>query len=191
MSARVGVVALQGDVREHAVAVEHAIAEPVETSAIRRPEEVAACDVIILPGGESTTISRLLDETGIDQAIIDHVASDKPMLATCAGLIVAAHDANDDRIQTLGLLDVTVDRNAYGSQRDSFEAPVKLAGDTEPFPGVFIRAPRITDAGTASVIATYEDEPVAVRDGVVLGASFHPELTGDPRVHRAVLADKQ
>jgi 5'-phosphate synthase pdxT subunit len=137
-----------------------------------------------LPGGETTTISRLLARQGIDDEIRAHVAAEKPVLATCAGLIVAARDANDERVTTLDVLDVAVDRNAFGRQRDSFEALVDVAGLDDPFPAVFIRAPAVTETGPdVSVLATVDGRVVAVQQGPVLGTAFHPELTGDSRVH--------
>jgi 5'-phosphate synthase pdxT subunit len=188
-----GVVAVQGDVSEHAAAVERAAAaadEVVEVREVRAPGVVPECDVLLMPGGESTTISRLLAEGGVDDEVRAHVADGGPVLATCAGLIVASRDAKDDRVDTLDLLDVTVDRNAFGRQVDSFEAPVDVAGldGDEPFPAVFIRAPVIDEVGPeATVLARFDGRPVAVRQGPVVGTSFHPELTTDTRVHELAL----
>ncbi|PSP84767.1 pyridoxal 5'-phosphate synthase glutaminase subunit PdxT [Halobacteriales archaeon QS_1_68_17] len=186
MTLTAGVVAVQGDVSEHAAAIERAASargETAEVREIRRAGIAPDCDVLLLPGGESTTISRLLAREGIDREIRDHVAAGRPVLATCAGLIVASRDANDDRVETLDLLDVTVERNAFGRQKDSFEAPLDVAGLDDPFPAVFIRAPLIESVGDAEVLATWEGRPVAVRDGPVVGTSFHPELTDDDRIH--------
>ena len=184
---RAGVVAVQGDVSEHAAAIRRAGAahgEDVDVVEIRQSGTVPDCDVLLLPGGESTAISRLLSREGIDAEIRDHVAAGKPVLATCAGLIVAASDANDDRVDTLDLVDATVDRNAFGRQVDSFEAPLPVAGFEEPFPTVFIRAPVIDEVGEGvEVLATWEGDPVAIRDGPVIGTAFHPELTADSRIH--------
>ncbi|MFB6091955.1 MAG: pyridoxal 5'-phosphate synthase glutaminase subunit PdxT [Haloquadratum sp.] len=184
---RAGVVAVQGDVSEHAAAIRRAGAahdEDVDVIEIRQSGHVADCDVLLLPGGESTAISRLLAREGIDDEIRGHVAAGKPVLATCAGLIVAARDAKDERVDTLGVLDVTVDRNAFGRQVDSFEAPLDVVGLAEPFPAVFIRAPAIDEVGDGvEVLARWEGRPVAVRDGPVVGTAFHPELTGDSRIH--------
>jgi 5'-phosphate synthase pdxT subunit len=186
MTLKAGVVAVQGDVSEHAAAIGRA-AEAHGTTAevveIRESGIVPECDLLLLPGGESTTISRLLQREGIAAEIVDHVAADKPVLATCAGLIVAATDANDDRVDTLDLLDVTVERNAFGRQKDSFEAPLDVTGLADSFHAVFIRAPVIADAGETEVLATWDGRPVAVRDGPVVGTAFHPELTEDSRVH--------
>ncbi|MFD1684094.1 pyridoxal 5'-phosphate synthase glutaminase subunit PdxT [Halobellus litoreus] len=184
---RAGVVAVQGDVTEHAAAIRRAGAahgEDVEVVEIRQSGRVPDCDVLLLPGGESTAISRLLAREGIDREIREHVAAGKPVLATCAGLIVASRDANDERVETLDLLDVTVDRNAFGRQVDSFEAPLDVAGFDEPFPAVFIRAPAIDEVGDGvEVLAEWDGRPVAVRDGPVVGTAFHPELTDDSRIH--------
>jgi 5'-phosphate synthase pdxT subunit len=185
---RAGVIAVQGDVSEHAAAIEQAATahgEEAEVVEIRDSGIVPECDVLLLPGGESTTISRLLAREGIDAEISEHVAAGKPVLATCAGLIVAARDAKDERVQTLDLLDVTVDRNAFGRHKDSFEAPLEVADLGAPFPAVFIRAPLIDQVGPdVEVLATWDDDPVAVREGPVVGTSFHPELTDDVRIHR-------
>lgn len=191
MSTCVGVVAVQGDVPEHAAAMERALDGDVTTRAIRDAGTIPACDIVVLPGGESTTISRLIRDGGLDEELREHVAAGKPLLATCAGIIVAASEANDERIHSLDFLDVTIDRNAFGRQRESFEAPIAVEGVPEPYPGVFIRAPKITDIGGADVLATFGDEPVAVRQDSVVGACFHPELTTDPRFHRRALAAVQ
>jgi len=192
MSVTAGVVAVQGDVSEHVAAVERVARESghdVTVHEIRESGVVPDCDWLSMPGGESTTISRLLHEEGIAPEIVDHVAAGKPLLATCAGLIVAATDPNDDRVTSLGLVDVTVERNAFGRQADSFEAPLDVAGLDEPFHAVFIRAPVIDEVGDAEVLAEWDGDPVAVRDGPVLATSFHPELTGDDRLHRLAFLD--
>ena len=192
-----GVIAVQGDVSEHAAAIERAARahdEAADVVEIRQSGTVPDCDVLLMPGGESTAISRLLRREGIDEEIREHVAAGKPVLATCAGLIVASTDAKDERVETLDLLDVTVDRNAFGRQKDSFEAPLDVNGLDSPFPAVFIRAPLIDEIGDGSgapvndgneveVLARWEDDPVAVRQGPVVGTSFHPELTADSRIH--------
>src|SRR6056297_1595007 len=187
MSLTAGVVAVQGDVSEHGAAVERAAdahGRGVDVVEIRQSRTVPDCDLLVLPGGESTTISRLLHSEGIAPEIEAHVADGKPVLATCAGLIVTATDAEDDRVDPLGLVDVTVERNAFGRQKDSFEAPLDVAGLDDPFPAVFIRAPLIDDVGDGvEVLASWDGRPVAVRDGPVVGLSFHPELTGDGRLH--------
>ncbi len=187
---KAGVVAVQGDVSEHARAIRRAgdaNGQSVEVVEIRESGIVPTCDVLLLPGGESTTISRLLVQEGIDEEIRRHVEAGKPVLATCAGLIVASRDAKDDRVQELDVLDVTVDRNAFGRQTDSFEASLPVAGLDEPFPAVFIRAPVIDEVSeTVERLAEWNGDPVAVRDGPVVATSFHPELTGDARLHELV-----
>ncbi len=184
---KAGVIAVQGDVAEHAAAVRNAATahgESAEVVTIRDSGTVPDCDVLLMPGGESTTISRLIHREGIASEIRDHVADGKPILATCAGLIVCSRDAKDDRVDALGVVDVSVDRNAFGRQKDSFEAPVPVEGLAEPFHAVFIRAPVIDDVGDGvETLSTVDGRSVAVRDGPVVATSFHPELTDDPRVH--------
>ncbi|WP_281195610.1 pyridoxal 5'-phosphate synthase glutaminase subunit PdxT [Halorubrum sp. F4] len=184
---KAGVIAVQGDVAEHAEAVRRAATahgESAEVVEVRDSGIVPDCDVLLMPGGESTTISRLIHREGIADEIRDHVEAGKPVLATCAGLIVLSRDAKDDRVDALGLVDVSVDRNAFGRQKDSFEAKVPVDGLDEPFHAVFIRAPLIDDVGEGvETLARVDGRPVAVRDGPVLATSFHPELTDDSRVH--------
>ncbi|WP_135365997.1 pyridoxal 5'-phosphate synthase glutaminase subunit PdxT [Halosimplex halophilum] len=186
MTIRAGVVAVQGDVSEHADAIRRAAAgrgAEAEVVEIRQSGVVPDCDILLMPGGESTAISRHLHREGIAPEIEAHVADGKPVLATCAGLIVAAADPNDDRVDSLGLVDVSVERNAFGRQADSFEAPLDVAGLDEPFPAVFIRAPVIDSVGDVEVLAEWDGRAVAVRDGPVVATSFHPELTDDARIH--------
>ena len=182
-----GVVAVQGDVSEHADAITRAAeshGHEVEVVEVRRSGLVPDCDLLSMPGGESTTISRLLHREGIAEEVVAHVEAGKPLLATCAGLIVASRDARDERVRTLGVLDVAVDRNAFGRQRDSFETALPVEGLDAPFPAVFIRAPAIAEVGDdVSVLAEYDGRPVAVSQGPVLGTAFHPELTADDRIH--------
>ncbi len=192
MTLTAGVVAVQGDVAEHAAAIERAAREHDQAVTVREIREsgiVPECDLLALPGGESTTISRLLHNEGIASEIEAHVDAGKPLLATCAGLIVAAREANDDRVDELGVLDVSVERNAFGRQKDSFEAPLAVSDLETPFPAVFIRAPVIADAGDCAVLARWDDRPVAVRDGPVLATAFHPELTPDSRIHSLAFFD--
>jgi len=194
MTLTAGVVAVQGDVAEHADAITRAAAahdREVDVIEVRRSGLVPDCDLLSMPGGESTTISRLLHREGIDDEVVAHVEAGKPLLATCAGLIVASRDARDERVRTLGVLDVTVDRNAFGRQRDSFETALSVEGLDDPFPAVFIRAPAIAEVGDGvSVLAEYGGRPVAVRQGPVLGTAFHPELTGDGRIHDLAFFDR-
>jgi 5'-phosphate synthase pdxT subunit len=187
MTIRAGVVAVQGDVSEHAEAIRRvarAHGENAEVVEIRQSGLIPDCDVLLLPGGESTTISRLVQQEKLAEEIEAHADADKPILATCAGLILVSTDAGDDRVETLDLLDVTVERNAFGRQRDSFEAPLSVTELDDPFPAVFIRAPVIDAVSEGvEVLATWDDNPVAVRQGSVVGLSFHPELTADSRIH--------
>src|SRR5918994_3153918 len=172
---RIGVLALQGAFREHAQMLRRLGAEVVE---VRLPEELEGLDGLVIPGGESTTIMRLARIYRLDEAIRGYRGA---ILGTCAGMIVL------DRAH-LGLADLEVDRNAYGRQVRSFEADVELTGEEHPLRGVFIRAPRIRDAGAGvEVLGTLDGEPVLVRDGRLLLASFHPELTDDTRVHERFL----
>jgi pyridoxal 5'-phosphate synthase pdxT subunit len=174
-SPRIGVLALQGAFREHAAALRKLGAEVVE---VRLPEEVDDVDGLVIPGGESTTIMRLAGLYGLDSAIRSYGGA---IFGTCAGLIVLDRDHLD-------LADLEVDRNAFGRQVKSFEADVQLAGDEIPLRGVFIRAPRIRDLGTGvDVLGELDGEPVLVRDGRLLLASFHPELTDDLRIHELFL----
>ena len=145
---------------------------------IRKPEELAGLDGLVVPGGESTTFMRLMRLYGLDEAIREF---ERPILGTCAGMIVLDRDH-------LGLVDLVVDRNAYGRQVASFEADLRLAGEDEPLRGVFIRAPRVRSTGErVEVLAELEGEPVLAREGRILVASFHPELTEDTRVHERFL----
>jgi 5'-phosphate synthase pdxT subunit len=193
MTLTVGVVAVQGDVSEHGAAIEAAASaagERADVREVRTSGVVPACDVLLLPGGESTTISRLLRQQGIDEEIREHVAAGKPLLATCAGLIVVSGDAKDERVETLDLLDVTVDRNAFGRQVDSFEASIDVEGLDDPFPAVFIRAPLVDEVGEdVEVLAEWDGRVVAVRQGPIVATSFHPELTSDDRIHRLAFFD--
>jgi 5'-phosphate synthase pdxT subunit len=172
---RIGVLAVQGNFREHAAMLRRLGAEVAE---VRKPEELAGLDGLVVPGGESTTFIRLMRLYGLDEAIRDF---EQPILGTCAGMIVLAREH-------LGLLNVQVDRNAYGRQVASFEADLALAGEERPLRGVFIRAPRVREAGEeVEVLAEHEGEPVLLRDGHIIVASFHPELTEDTRVHELFL----
>ncbi|WP_455354936.1 pyridoxal 5'-phosphate synthase glutaminase subunit PdxT [Streptomyces sp. SYSU K217416] len=180
----IGVLALQGDVREHliALAAADAVARPV-----RRPEELAEVDALVIPGGESTTMSKLAVLFGLLEPLRERVRAGMPVYGTCAGMIMLADkllDGRDDQ-ETLGGIDMIVRRNAFGRQNESFEAAIEFAGiEGGPVEGVFIRAPWVESVGGAvDVLATYDGHTVAVRQGHVLATSFHPELTGDHRVH--------
>ncbi len=190
---RPGVLALQGDVPEHLAALGRlpGVAAP---SPVRAPADLDAIDALFLPGGESTTIARLLKASGLWEALSVRLARGLPVLATCAGLILLARELepapSGPNPPTLGVLDVLVRRNDYGSQRESFEDAVRVEGlEGGPFPGVFIRAPRILKVGPgARPFAWCGGEVVGVRAGSTWGLSFHPELSSDPRIHAAFLA---
>jgi 5'-phosphate synthase pdxT subunit len=168
---KIGVLALQGNFREHAAMLRRLGAEPVE---VRKPEQLEGLDGLVVPGGESTTFLRLMRLYGLEEAIRSF---EQPIFGTCAGLIVLGRDH-------LGLVDVEVARNAYGRQVHSFEADLDLAGEGEPLRGVFIRAPRVMATGDdVEVLAELDGEPVLLRQGRFLVATFHPELTDDTRVH--------
>jgi pyridoxal 5'-phosphate synthase pdxT subunit len=172
---KIGVLAVQGNFREHAAMLRRLGAEVVE---VRLPEQLPGLDGLVVPGGESTTFMRLMRLYGLDEALRSFAA---PVFGTCAGMIVL--DRNH-----LGLVDLEVARNAYGRQTSSFEADLGLAGEATPLRGVFIRAPRVLDAGPeVEVLAAHDGDPVLARQGRFLVASFHPELTDDTRVHERFL----
>ncbi|MBS1676847.1 MAG: pyridoxal 5'-phosphate synthase glutaminase subunit PdxT [Actinobacteria bacterium] len=177
---KVGVLALQGDFEAHARTLRGLGAEAVE---VRTPEQLEGLDGLVIPGGESTTMTRLIASAGIEPALRAHHEAGRPILGTCAGMIVcdAAH---------LGFIDVTARRNAFGRQLQSFEADLEVTGaGEEPLRAVFIRAPWVERTGEGvEVLATWEGHPVAVRDGSVLASAFHPELTEDPRFHAIFMA---
>lgn len=184
---RIGVLAVQGAVREHIAAIREVGAEPVE---VRLPRDLVDLDALILPGGESTTMRRLIDAYGLREPILSLARAGAPMLGTCAGMILLADRLTDGEEPVFSLLDVEVRRNAYGRQLDSFEADLAMpeAGD-EPLHGVFIRAPVVVAVGPAAEVLARDPDgrPVAVRQGRVLATAFHPELTPDRRVHRLLL----
>jgi 5'-phosphate synthase pdxT subunit len=187
---KLGVVALQGAFREHVEALQ---ALGADVTLVKRPQHLAGVDALVLPGGESTTIDKLLDTSGLRYPLTDALRDGLPALATCAGLIVLASEVTDGRPdqRPLGLLDVTVRRNGYGRQRESFEADLIVAGMTGGrFRGVFIRAPKVERAGGAvRVLAELDDFAVLGRQGNILFSSFHPELAHDLRVHELFLQE--
>jgi 5'-phosphate synthase pdxT subunit len=185
VSPTVGVLALQGDFREHArvlaglgVSVRH----------VRLPQDLAGLDGLVMPGGESTTIGKLAVRFELMEPMREMILNGLPTYGTCAGLIFASMAVTEGDQPLLGVLDVVVRRNAFGRQNESFETALDIAGLDEPFHGVFIRAPWVAKVGTSvEVLATVGNHPVMVRQGNILGTSFHPELTPDDRIHRMLL----
>ena len=184
---RIGILAVQGDVREHANALREVGAEPVE---VRLPRDLVGLDALILPGGESTTMRKLIDLYGLREPIVALARGGAPVYGTCAGMILLADRIADGDEPVLRLLDISVERNAYGRQLDSFEADIAIPslGD-EPLHGVFIRAPVVSEVGPeVEVLARDPDgRPIAVRQGRVIATAFHPELTPDRRLHRLLV----
>jgi 5'-phosphate synthase pdxT subunit len=185
---KVGVLALQGDVREHTRALSDLGADVVE---VRTEVDVSAVDALVLPGGESTTISMLLESSGLFEPVAARLGRGMPAFGTCAGMILLAADVLDGRPdqRSFGVVDIKVRRNAFGRQVDSFEAPLDVAGvDGGPVDAVFIRAPFVEAAGPGvEVLAAVDGHPVLVRQGPVMAAAFHPELSADLRVHQLFL----
>jgi 5'-phosphate synthase pdxT subunit len=180
---RVGVLAYQGDVREHLAALEAAGAAPVE---VRTVEELDAVDGLVVPGGESTVIGKLAARYGLLEPLRERAAAGLPVLGTCAGMIFLAREVEGPPQDLLGVLDVRVRRNAFGRQVASFEAEVDVKGiDGGPVAGAFIRAPWVAEAGPeVEVLAEVEGKVVAVRQGNLLATAFHPELSGEVRLHQ-------
>ena len=184
---KIGVLASQGDFAEHIAVLKRLGAEAVP---VRLPRELEGLDGLIIPGGESTAISRLMADFNLMDKIRDSARNSLPVFGTCAGMILMAGELANSYPQPLGLLEITVKRNAFGRQRESFEAELSIpALGEKPFPGVFIRAPLIERVnGKTEVLARLADgTTVAVRQGNLLAAAFHPELTDDPRFHRYFL----
>jgi 5'-phosphate synthase pdxT subunit len=183
--AKVGVLALQGAFREHREVLEVLGASVVE---VRVPEDLIAVDALVVPGGESTTMMRLLGTSALREPLVTRLRDGMPAFGTCAGLILLAAEVRDGRPDQvpLGVLDVAVRRNGYGRQRDSFETDLAVTGLAGgAFPGVFIRAPVVEEVGeSVEVLAEHDGRPVLVRQANIWGATFHPELSGDLRVHQ-------
>lgn len=186
--AKVGVLALQGPARLHASILADLGASPV---AVRTPSDLAAVDALVIPGGESTTMSFLLESSGVGDAVRERLGDGLPVLGTCAGMIVCASEVLGGRVdqRSLGAIDLSVRRNAFGRQRESFETDLEVAGlDGGPFPAVFIRAPVAERTGDGvEVLATLDEGPVVCAAGSVMVCAFHPELGGDLRLHSLFL----
>ncbi|MBM7705098.1 pyridoxal 5'-phosphate synthase glutaminase subunit PdxT [Metabacillus iocasae] len=177
---KVGVLGLQGAVREHIRAIEASGAEAI---VVKKTEQLADLDGLILPGGESTTMRRLIDKYEFMEPLLQFAKDGKPMFGTCAGLILLAKNIAGYSEPHLGVMDITVERNSFGRQRESFEASLHIKDVAEDFVGVFIRAPHIVDVGSdVEVLSTHNERIVAARQGQFLGCSFHPELTNDARL---------
>jgi 5'-phosphate synthase pdxT subunit len=185
---RIGVLALQGAVREHIDAIREIGAEPIE---VRLPRDLVDLDALVLPGGESTTMRNLIDAYGLRDPIAAMARGGTPVLGTCAGMILLARRIADGDAPVFGLLDIEVRRNGYGRQLESFETELEAPSlEGGPMHGVFIRAPIVADVGTEAevLVRDADGHPVAVRQGRVLATAFHPELTADRRIHRLLLA---
>ncbi|MFC4768492.1 pyridoxal 5'-phosphate synthase glutaminase subunit PdxT [Effusibacillus consociatus] len=184
---KIGVLALQGAVIEHIKSLQQAGADEVVT--VKRKEDLQGLDGLVLPGGESTTIGKLMNQYDLMNPIREMAQAGTPMFGTCAGLILLAGRIHGQDWVHLGIMDILVDRNSFGRQRESFETDLKVKGiEGEPYRAVFIRAPHIMEVGDqVEVLSTYQDRIVAARQGHLLGASFHPELTDDVRLHQYFL----
>ena len=181
----VGVLALQGDFREHLAVVDRlgAVGRP-----IRLPEHLDGIDALIIPGGESTTIGKLAVRWGLLEPLQELIRGGLPTYGTCAGLIFCAAAVTEGDQPLLGVLDIVVERNAFGRQNDSFETDLDIVGLDSPFHAVFIRAPWVAKVGGGvDVLASVGEHPVMVRQDRIIGTSFHPELTSDTRIHRMLL----
>lgn len=192
---KVGVLALQGDVSEHVAAVRSAMRHfPLKGSVVevRRPSELEGVRALLMPGGESTTMAKQMARFGLREPIIDFARAGNPVMGTCAGAILLATDISDqkgpEKVNPLGLIDMSVRRNAFGRQVDSFERPLRIKGLDGIFPGIFIRAPRIERIGEeVESLAGLDGEHVMVRKGNIMALTFHPELAADDRIHRMFL----
>jgi len=179
----IGVLALQGAFAAHQEILRDI---GVESRQVREPKDLVGLHALVMPGGESTTMSKLLATSGLFEPVAEAIENGIAVFGTCAGMILLASAIEDGRPdqRSFGVLDITVQRNAYGRQVDSFETDLRVVGLDEPFHAVFIRAPRVTRVGSVEVLARHDEEPVLVRQGRAWAASFHPELQADDRIHR-------
>lgn len=188
---RIAVIGLQGDVSEHVEVLRRALREENlrgEAFAVRKLEQLKRCHAAVIPGGESTTISKLLQITGMHEYLVQRASEGMPVMGTCAGCILLAKEGDEQVLKTdtklLSLMEMAVDRNAFGRQRESFEADLDIRG-LGPFHGVFIRAPAISRVwGRCEALSTFSDKIVMARQDNMLGLAFHPELSGDTKLHR-------
>jgi 5'-phosphate synthase pdxT subunit len=189
--AKIGVLALQGDVSEHVLALEKAGKGKIQAILVRKSGQMEECAALVLPGGESTTICRQLERSGLTGELKALAISGKPILATCAGLVLISQEImgnSDSLVKPLGLMDIKISRNAFGPQKASFEADLQVKGLDRPYRAVFIRAPAVADVGPGvEVLACIGDVVVAARQKNLLALAFHPELTQDPRIHQIFL----
>jgi 5'-phosphate synthase pdxT subunit len=187
--ARIGVLALQGDISEHVLALERAGQGKAQVVEVRKSGQIEKCQALVLPGGESTTIIRQLESSGLTEELKAAALSGMPILATCAGLVLVSQEIEGmGRVKPLGLMDIKISRNAFGPQRESFEADLQIKGLDKPYRAVFIRAPAIAQVGrNVEVLARVGEAVVAARQKNLLALAFHPELTEDPRIHQIFL----
>lgn len=182
---RVGVLGLQGDVREHLAVLDALGAAPL---VVKTRSELRQAEALVIPGGESTTIGKLTARFGLLDPLRQAIKDGLPAYGTCAGMILLASAVSDGDQPLIGVLDVVVRRNAFGRQNESFETELSIKGVAEPFRAVFIRAPWIEKTGAdVDVLASVDDHPVMVRQGKIIATSFHPELTGDGRIHQMLI----
>jgi 5'-phosphate synthase pdxT subunit len=193
---KAGVIAVQGAAPEHVRALRKAMSNlgiSGSVLTVRRPEDLEEVSCVVIPGGESTTISKLLRRFGLQEPLLRRGQEGMPILGTCAGCVLLAKEGDEEvektGTQLLGLVDMAVDRNAFGRQRESFEAPLDIKGMDRRFPGVFIRGPAIRRVwGECEILCRYEEKIVMVRQGSIMALSFHPELSGDTRIHEMFLS---
>ncbi|MDQ1262848.1 MAG: pyridoxal 5-phosphate synthase pdxT subunit [Euryarchaeota archaeon] len=189
--AKIGVLALQGDVSEHVQALERAGKDKIQVIEVRKSDQMEECAALVLPGGESTTICRQLESSGLTEELKFAALSGKPILATCAGLVLISQEImgnSEGLVKPLGLMDIKINRNAFGPQKESFEADLRIRGLDRPYRAVFIRAPAIAQVGIGvEVLARVGKAVVAARQKNLLALAFHPELTQDPRIHQIFL----
>jgi pyridoxal 5'-phosphate synthase pdxT subunit len=184
MNRNIGVLALQGDFEKHKIALKNAGANVKE---IRMPEHLEGCDGLVIPGGESTTLTKLMNLYGFYEPL-KLFAGDYPIMGTCAGLIMLSCEVDDERVEPLKLIDIKTSRNAYGRQIDSFISQIEFSGINTAFAAYFIRAPKVMNiSNDIEVLAEYENQPVAVKNKNILAMSFHPELGVDFRIHKYFL----
>lgn len=189
MPLNIGIIGFQGDVSEHAALLEAAsrkLDREIRITDVRKRAQLESLDALVIPGGESTTIYKLLVLYDLYDEIIRKAGNGMPVMGTCAGLILISSETNDERVKGMGLMGSRIDRNAYGRQIDSFQDDIEISGIGK-YRAVFIRAPVIADPGDAEVLASHGGKPVMIRKGNILGLTFHPELTRDSRIHEYFL----